>query len=128
MTLLDPQNLIQPEWTLSAPTSGAAANTLWLHASDGTGDGSVSFCTTAVLTGADWKAVQPAAMYRLVCLGLLWRLDEKSLRDAYDSLIDAYTTQNERVQAVEHPRPEARWVAAQGVDRVERTPFQFHDE
>jgi hypothetical protein len=126
--LLGPQLLIQPDETLSAPTSGATTNVLRLYTADGIGTGSVSFQTTATLAGDDWQAILPAAMYRLICLGILQHLDEDSLRGACESLVDIYTNQRDRGLYVERRPPEPTWLAVAGVDQVTRAPFQFHDE
>ena len=126
--LLDPQNLIQTGWTLSAPTSGAETNVLRLHMVDGIGTGSVSFQTTATLTGDDWKAIPPAAMYRLICLGVLWHLDEDSSKDACESLVGIYIGQRDRELYVERRQLDPTWLPVSGIDRVTRTPFQFQDE
>jgi hypothetical protein len=127
-TLSDPQNLIQTDWAYLAPTSGATMNVLQLGMVDGAGVGSVSFRATATLKGGDWNTISPAAMYRLICLGLLWHLDEQSLTNACESLVDIYVEQRDRGLHIERARPELRWIPVSGLDRVERNPFQFQDE
>jgi hypothetical protein len=113
MTPWDPQSLIQTNWTHSTIASGTSSNILQWNVADEDGTQGVYFHTTATLTGHSWVTIPSIALYRLVCLTIIARLDEDALKDASESLIDIY---------------QWRFIQVAGIDRSEAAPFVVRDE
>lgn len=94
----------------------------WMSFDSGQG-GTVRFITTAEVTG---ERVPYSAFYRMLCIDLLSRMDEESLKLASEWLAETLGWQNrERLISKEHIP--TNFLPVSGVDRIERKPFELYD-
>ena len=101
-------------------------NTFELTATDHCAGGLIQFNTRMTMTGDDLSAIAPTALCRLVCYYVIGQLNEKSLMDACQSLVEIYAWQN-RPPSTPSERP-TKNLGPAAVRKVERSPFVFRED
>ncbi len=94
---------------------------------DGSGNGLARFFSKLEITGDDFTEVAPIALCRLYCLYIITRLNEKSLHDAYESLVDLYSWQFQQTNVTVH-NIERHSIGKSRVKHIEKAPFAFREE
>jgi hypothetical protein len=110
--------------SLNFPTM--PVNTVELTATDHCAGGLIHFNTRITMTGDDLSAIAPAALCRLICYYVIGQLNDRSLMDACQSLVEIYAWQN-RTPSTAADRPTKRLGPA-AVKKMERVPFAFREE
>lgn len=110
---------------LSDP-SEAMSHVEWLPTGE-SGNGIIRFSSQMEVTGEELAATEPVALCRFYCYYAISQLNERSLREAYQTLRELYSWQVQEAGISVH-EPERRKLGGVKVRQIEKSTPQFRED
>jgi hypothetical protein len=108
---------------LLAPNLDYTPGTLKWGVEDWSTDGAAHFTSSVVISRPLDALSGETAFYRLLCMALLAQIDHKSIKEAYESLVEIHHWQVESAKRAPHKPSNVHYLDVSDIQTAERQPF-----